>query len=87
VIETLGDRFTPNDLRLNNSTDRLLIITGPNMGGKSVYLKQTALIVILAHMGGSSRRPRRVFPSQDRVFTRVGHPTIFPADAQPFSLR
>src|SRR5205085_2388514 len=51
IIETLGERFVPNDLYINNSTDRLLIITGPNMGGKSVYLKQTALIIILAQIG------------------------------------
>jgi DNA mismatch repair protein MutS len=72
VIETLGGRFTPNDLYLNNTTDRLLIITGPNMGGKSVYLKQTALISILAQMGGFVPASSARLALVDRVFTRVG---------------
>ncbi|MEP7273605.1 MAG: DNA mismatch repair protein MutS, partial [Acidobacteriota bacterium] len=72
VIETLGERFTPNDLKLNNTTDRLLIVTGPNMGGKSVYIKQTALIVILAHMGSFVPAQSARVPLTDRIFTRVG---------------
>ncbi|MGH9832454.1 MAG: DNA mismatch repair protein MutS [Blastocatellia bacterium] len=72
VIETLGERFVPNDLSINNTTDRLLIITGPNMGGKSVFLKQTALIVILAQMGSFVPASSAKIALVDRIFTRVG---------------
>ncbi|MFN0084962.1 MAG: DNA mismatch repair protein MutS [Blastocatellia bacterium] len=72
VIETLGERFVPNDLSINNTTDRLLIITGPNMGGKSVYLKQAALIVILAQMGSFVPAASARISLVDRIFTRVG---------------
>lgn len=72
VIETLGDRFVPNDLLVNNTTDRLLIITGPNMGGKSVYLKQTAIIVVMAQMGSFVPATSARIPMIDRIFTRVG---------------
>jgi DNA mismatch repair protein MutS len=72
VIETLGERFVPNDLQLNNTTDRLLIVTGPNMGGKSVWLKQAALIVILAQMGGFVPAASARLALVDRIFTRVG---------------
>ena len=52
VIEVFNEEpFVPNSVYLNNSTDRLLIITGPNMGGKSTVLRQTAIICILAQMG------------------------------------
>jgi DNA mismatch repair protein MutS len=72
VIETLGERFVPNDVYLNNSTDRLLIVTGPNMGGKSVWLKQTASIVILAQMGSFVPANSAKIALVDRIFTRVG---------------
>jgi DNA mismatch repair protein MutS len=72
VIETLGERFVPNDAYLNNSTDRLLIVTGPNMGGKSVWLKQTASIVILAQMGSFVPANSAKIAMVDRIFTRVG---------------
>jgi DNA mismatch repair protein MutS len=72
VIETTGERFVPNDISINNTTDRLLIITGPNMGGKSVYLKQTALIVILAQMGSFVPATSARTALVDRIFTRVG---------------
>jgi DNA mismatch repair protein MutS len=72
VIETLGERFVPNDLSINNTTDRLLIITGPNMGGKSVFLKQTALIVIMAQMGSFVPAAAARIALVDRIFTRVG---------------
>lgn len=72
VIETLGERFVPNDLFVNNTTDRLLIITGPNMGGKSVFLKQTALIVIMAQMGSFVPAASARISLVDRIFTRVG---------------
>ncbi|QQS47768.1 MAG: DNA mismatch repair protein MutS [Acidobacteriota bacterium] len=72
VLETMGERFVPNDLSINNSTDRLIIITGPNMGGKSVFLKQTALIVIQAQMGGFVPAGSARIALVDRIFTRVG---------------
>jgi DNA mismatch repair protein MutS len=72
VIETTGERFIPNDAYLNNSTDRLLIITGPNMGGKSVYLRQAALISIMAQIGSFVPADEARICILDRIFTRVG---------------
>jgi len=72
VIETLGERFVPNDLLINNTTDRLHIVTGPNMGGKSVFLKQTALIAIMAQMGSFAPANSAKIALLDRIFTRVG---------------
>ncbi|HQR34777.1 MAG TPA: DNA mismatch repair protein MutS [Blastocatellia bacterium] len=72
VIETLGERFVPNDLSVNNTTDRLLIITGPNMGGKSVFLKQAALIIVMAQMGSFVPATSAKIALVDRIFTRVG---------------
>ncbi len=67
-----SERFVPNDLYLNSATHTILLLTGPNMGGKSTYLRQTALIVILAQMG--SFVPARSVRLEviDRVFTRIG---------------
>lgn len=73
VIEVFSeDQFVPNNVYLNNSTDRLLIITGPNMGGKSTVLRQTALVCILAQMGGFVPADKARLPLLDRVWTRVG---------------
>jgi DNA mismatch repair protein MutS len=72
VIESAGERFIPNDAYLNNSTDRLLIITGPNMGGKSVYLRQAALIAIMAQIGSFVPADEARVAMLDRIFTRVG---------------
>jgi DNA mismatch repair protein MutS len=72
VIESTGERFIPNDAFLNNSTDRLLIITGPNMGGKSVYLRQAALISIMAQIGSFVPADEARICILDRIFTRVG---------------
>ena len=73
VIEVFShEPFVPNNLYLNNSTDRLLIITGPNMGGKSTVLRQTAIICILAQMGGFVPAERARLPLLDRIWTRVG---------------
>lgn len=73
VIEVFSDEpFVPNSVYLNNSTDRLLIITGPNMGGKSTVLRQTAIICILAQMGGYVPAERARLPLLDRIWTRVG---------------
>jgi DNA mismatch repair protein MutS len=73
VIEAFSeDPFVPNSLYLNNSTDRLLIITGPNMGGKSTVLRQTAIICILAQTGCFVPAERARLPLLDRIWTRVG---------------
>jgi DNA mismatch repair protein MutS len=73
VIEAIGDTpFVPNDLYMNNSTDRLLIITGPNMGGKSTLLRQTALIALMAQMGSFVPAEHARLPLLDRIWTRVG---------------
>ncbi len=73
IVEAFShDAFIPNDLLLNNSTDRLLIITGPNMGGKSTLLRQTALIQILAQTGSFVPAKAARLPIVDRVWTRVG---------------
>jgi DNA mismatch repair protein MutS len=72
VIEAMGERFIPNDSYLNNSTDRLLIITGPNMGGKSTWLRQCALIAIMAQIGSFVPADEARLCILDRVFTRVG---------------
>lgn len=73
VIEAFSEEaFIPNNLYLNNSTDRLLVITGPNMGGKSTILRQTAIISILAQMGGFVPADKARLPLLDRIWTRVG---------------
>ncbi|MEP6901441.1 MAG: DNA mismatch repair protein MutS [Actinomycetota bacterium] len=73
IVEAfLTEDFIPNDLYLNNSTDRLLIITGPNMGGKSTILRQIALIQILGQIGSFVPATSAKLPITDRVWTRVG---------------
>ncbi len=73
IVEAfISDDFIPNDLYLNNSTDRLLIITGPNMGGKSTILRQIAIIQILAQIGSFVPAQAAKLPIIDRVWTRVG---------------
>ena len=67
-----SDRFVPNDLYLNDTTHNILLLTGPNMGGKSTYLRQTALIVILAQMGSFVPARSAKLSIVDRVFTRIG---------------
>ena len=67
-----SERFVPNDLYLNATTHAILLLTGPNMGGKSTYLRQTALIVILAHMGSFVPARSARLGLVDRVFTRIG---------------
>ncbi|MGE5625678.1 MAG: DNA mismatch repair protein MutS [Bacillota bacterium] len=72
VVEQVIDTpFVPNDLRLDDSR-RMLVITGPNMGGKSTYMRQTALIAILAHIGSYVPASRAVLGPLDRIFTRIG---------------
>ncbi len=76
VIERLAEqdatRFIPNDVFLNDGSDLIAIITGPNMGGKSTYLRQAALIAILAQMGSFVPAESAQLPLLDRIFTRIG---------------
>jgi DNA mismatch repair protein MutS len=72
LLEERGERFVPNDLYLGDDSRFLLIITGPNMGGKSTYLRQTALISILAQMGSFVPAVQAKLPLVDRIFTRIG---------------
>ncbi len=72
VVERFHEQtFVPNDLRLDDSR-RMLIITGPNMGGKSTYMRQVALIVLLAYSGSFVPARRAVLGPVDRIFTRIG---------------
>jgi DNA mismatch repair protein MutS len=76
VIEQLelgsGDRFVPNDLFLNSTTNAIMVLTGPNMGGKSTYLRQAALMVIMAQAGSFVPARSARLGLVDRVFTRIG---------------
>jgi len=73
VIEVTDEEpFVPNDTYLDREKDQILIITGPNMGGKSTYLRQTALICILAQMGSYVPAEEAEIGLVDRVFTRIG---------------
>jgi DNA mismatch repair protein MutS len=76
VIEELlrqrGERFVPNDLCFDPGRQQLLLITGPNMGGKSTYLRQAALIVLMAQMGSFVPARQAKLPITDRIFTRIG---------------
>jgi DNA mismatch repair protein MutS len=72
VVERASrEPFVPNDLRFDD-TRRMLVITGPNMGGKSTYMRQTALIAILAHIGCFVPAKRARLGPLDRIFTRIG---------------
>jgi DNA mismatch repair protein MutS len=73
VIEvTNEDPFIPNDTYLDRAEDQILIVTGPNMGGKSTYLRQVALICILAQMGSFVPAKEAEIGAVDRIFTRIG---------------
>ena len=74
VIEKMliGERFVPNTIALDNSTNQVLIITGPNMAGKSTVLRQTAITVLMAHIGSFVPARSASVCLTDRIFTRVG---------------
>jgi DNA mismatch repair protein MutS len=75
VIETMlppGDSYVANDLHLDQSNMQVIILTGPNMSGKSALLRQTAIIVLMAHMGSFVPAEKALIPLTDKIFTRVG---------------
>ena len=73
VVEAISrERFVPNDCLMDGNDNRTMIITGPNMAGKSTYLRQVALIVLMAHVGSFVPAKRAVVPLCDRIFTRIG---------------
>ncbi len=71
VVENQAENFIPNDTRLSR-TRQMLLITGPNMGGKSTYMRQTALIVLLAHCGSFVPAASARIGPVDQIFTRIG---------------
>jgi DNA mismatch repair protein MutS len=73
VVERhVRDAFVPNDITLNGSTHQLIVLTGPNMGGKSTFLRQTALVCLLAQAGSFVPARTAKVPIVDRIFARVG---------------
>ena len=74
VVEKMitGERFVPNTVKLDDQDNQILIITGPNMAGKSTVLRQVALVVILAQMGSFVPAAKASISITDRIFTRVG---------------
>ena len=73
VVEEISrDEFIPNDTRLDENENRTMIITGPNMAGKSTYMRQVALITLMAHMGSFVPAKQAEIALTDRIFTRVG---------------
>ena len=72
LLEDRGERFVPNDLYLDSASHLILLITGPNMGGKSTYLRQAALIAIMAQIGSFVPAVQARLPLFDRIFTRIG---------------
>ena len=67
-----GERFVPNDIMLDRTAQQLMLITGPNMAGKSTFIRQTALIVLLAHTGSFVPAASARIDLVDRIFTRIG---------------
>lgn len=73
IAHMLGrEHFVPNDIDMNDTDHQFFIITGPNMAGKSTFLRQVALISLMAHMGSFVPASEALIPSFDRIFTRVG---------------
>jgi len=72
LAEALGPEFVPNDIELGNHTGDILLVTGPNMSGKSTYIRQVALLVLMAQAGSFIPAKDAVLGIVDRIFTRVG---------------
>ena len=71
-LTTAGERFVPNSISMNHTDQQVLIITGPNMAGKSTVLRQVALQVLMAQMGSFVPARKASIPLTDRIFTRIG---------------
>ncbi len=71
VVELVTETFIPNNIKLNHQ-QRMLMITGPNMGGKSTYMRQTALLILMAHIGCYVPADKLLVGPIDRIFTRIG---------------
>ncbi len=67
-----GESFVPNDINLDGTQDTIMVITGPNMAGKSTYIRQAALLILMAQMGSFIPAKEAVIGTVDRIFTRVG---------------
>ena len=72
VVENRTESFVPNDVRLNDTDHQVVVLTGPNMGGKSTYLRQTALLVLMAQAGSFVPAREALMPIIDRIFARIG---------------
>ena len=72
VVERRVDGFVPNDLQLDATERQMMLLTGPNMGGKSTFLRQSAIIVLMAHAGSFVPAREATIPVIDRVFARIG---------------
>ncbi|HDL08136.1 MAG TPA: DNA mismatch repair protein MutS, partial [Desulfobacteraceae bacterium] len=74
VVEKMitGERFVPNTIKMDNTKNQILIITGPNMAGKSTVLRQVAILVLMAQMGSFVPARRALISITDKIFTRVG---------------
>lgn len=72
VEKSVKDTFVPNSTELDDKDDRIIILTGPNMAGKSTYMRQVALITLMAHMGSFVPAASASIPLTDKIFTRVG---------------
>jgi DNA mismatch repair protein MutS len=68
----IGETYIDNDIYVNNAKQQIIILTGPNMSGKSAILRQTALITLMAHMGSFVPASQAIIPVTDKIFTRVG---------------
>ena len=73
VVEAVSDeQFVPNDCYMDSADNRTIIITGPNMAGKSTYMRQVALITLMAHIGSFVPAKSAMIPITDKIFTRIG---------------
>lgn len=85
VVEAaLKQRFIPNDCLLDNAENRTMIITGPNMAGKSTYMRQIAIITIMAHIGSFVPAKEAIIPLVDKIFTRIGASDSLISDQSTF---